>query len=103
MPTLHPRIKLEFFLEHRLLGRLLALFKSHGVRGWTVMAAEQGQGGHGPWYGGEPTGVSEHAVVVTVVREEVAEHLLEAVAPELEPLGMVVLKSQVDVLRGDRF
>ncbi len=103
MVTTAERIKLEFFLEHRLLGRLLTLLQRQGVKGWTVLAAEQGRGGHGVWYGGEPTGVSEHAQVVTVCREDVAEQVLEAVAPELEPLGMVVLRSRVEVLRPERF
>lgn len=103
MVTMSERSKLEFFLEHRLLDRLLTLLHKQGVKGWTVLAAEQGRGGHGIWYGGEPTGVSEHAQVITVCRDEIAERVLEALAPELEPLGMIVLRSRVEVLRAERF
>lgn len=103
MPQLSTRIKLEFFLERRVLSRLLTLLAGQGVKGWTVLAAEQGRGGHGSWHGSEPTGVSEHALVMTVCREEVADQVLRSLAPELERLGMVVLRSQVDVLRPERF
>lgn len=103
MVTMSDRSKLEFFLEQRLLASLLTLLQKQGVKGWTVLAAEQGRGGHGIWYGGEPTGVAAHAQVITVCRDEVADRVLEAVAPELEPLGMVVLRSRVAVLRPERF
>jgi len=97
------RIKLEFLLEHRLLDWLLELLQAQGIKGWTVLAAEQGRGGHGIWHGGEPTGVAEHALVVSICREAVAEGVLEAIRPHLERTGMIVLKSRVEVLRAERF
>lgn len=103
MVETNPRIKLECLVEHRLLDWLLDLLQAQGVKGWTVLAAEQGRGGHGIWHGGEPTGVAEHALVVSICREEVAHRVLEALRPHLERTGMIVLKSDVEVLRAERF
>lgn len=103
MAQLATMSKLEVILERPRLARVRAFLEAEGVRGWTVLSADQGRGLHGDWHGGEPTGVSEHLVLVTICPPEVADRLLESLGPHLEDLAVVLVRSEVQVLRAHHF
>lgn len=103
MATLATLIKLEVILERPRLARVLDMLEVEGVRGWTVLSTEQGRGVHGAWHGGEPTGISDHALLFTVCTPEVADRLMERLGPRLEELAVVVMRSEVQVMRPQHF
>ena len=64
---------------------------------------ESGRGRHGEWSEDLISGATAKYVFLTVANQERADAFLEALAPLLETHGLVVLRSNVDVIRPDRF
>jgi len=103
MSNLATMAKLEVIVERPRLARVLELLEAQGVRGWTVLSADQGRGQHGSWHGSEPTGISEHLVLLTVCPPEVADRLMAELGPHLEEFAVVLMRSEVQVLRPHHF
>ena len=86
-----------------LAPRLARLAEQAGITGHTLIRTESGRGRHGEWSEDLISGATAKYVFLTVANQERADAFLEALAPLLETHGLVVLRSNVDVIRPDRF
>ncbi len=103
MSDARTKAKLELILERRNLREVLARLEALGIRGWTVLAVDQGRGRHGRWHGSELSGTSEHVLLFAVCEGGLADRVAESLGPDLERLAAVLLRSEVQVHRPDRF
>ena len=97
------RTRIEVLVEAPLAPRLARLAEQAGITGHTLIRTESGRGRHGEWSEDLISGATAKYVFLTVANQERADAFLEALAPLLETHGLVVLRSNVDVIRPDRF
>ena len=98
-----PRKKLEIIVEAPVLRRVEAFLEEAGVRGWTVLPSLKGHGEHGDWTAGDFTPGQEKRVILTVLSAEAADRVLERLGRFFEDYPGIVVITDVQVLRGDRF
>lgn len=102
--ALHARKKLEITIEKRRLQTLVDLLDADGeVTGYTILRTLGGRGHTGERLPQPYSDVLDTVVVVTIVKEEVAERLLTALTPLLEEVVGIVVVSDVQVMRPGHF
>lgn len=62
--------KVEIIIESVYINRLLALFKKHEIKGYTIIKDIQGAGGHGRKTADDVTDVFSNNYVFTICEEE---------------------------------
>ena len=62
--------KVEIIIESVYINRLLALFKKHEIKGYTIIKDIQGAGGHGRKTADDVTDVFSNDYVFTICEEE---------------------------------
>lgn len=97
------KIKIEILVDAPLVRRITELAESVGVTGYTVMRTIGGSGSGGRWSEDQLTGAQNKVVFVTVTGPRRADTLIEALKPVLDSHGLMLTKSHVEVIRGDRF
>jgi nitrogen regulatory protein PII len=97
------RKKLEIIVEAPTLRRVETFLDEAGVRGWTVLSSLKGHGDGGDWTSGDFTPGQEKRVILTVLSAEAADRVLERLGRFFEDYPGIVVITDVQVLRGDRF
>jgi nitrogen regulatory protein PII len=102
--ALHARKKLEITVEKRRLQTVVDLLDQDGeVTGYTVLRTLGGRGHTGERLPQPYSDVLATVVVVAIVKAEVAERLVEALAPLIEEIVGIVSVSDVQVMRAGHF
>lgn len=99
--TFHTRTLLTLVAEASLEKDLVALFRFHQVRGWTIVAA-RGTGDHGDMQGDfEASGNLQFELIAEAA---VAEALAQAIHQRFSPhYALIQWLSEVRVLRAEKF
>jgi hypothetical protein len=97
------RRKIEVLVDGPLINRLVDVAESVGVSAYTLLPVSGGRGGHGRWSDDQLSGAEAKSLFVAVMPAERAEQLTEALAPLLDDYGLVLLASDVEVVRGGKF
>lgn len=101
-PTVTRR-KIEILVDAPLVRRVVAAAEAVGIAGYTLLPTLGGAGRSGPWTDDQVTGAEAKIMFVTVTSSERCEQLITTLAPLLESYGLVLLASDVAVVRGARF
>lgn len=103
MTTTISKIKIEILVDAPLVRRVTELAEGAGVTGYTLMRTIAGAGRGGRWSEDQISGAQTKIVFVTITGPRRAEALIEALKPVLDSHGLMLTKSTVEVVRGDRF
>ena len=97
------RKKLEIIVEAPTLRRIETFLEEAGVRGWTVLPSLKGHGSGGEWTSGDFTPGQEKRLIIAVLASEMADAVLERLEPFFEDYPGIVVVTDVQVLRAERF
>jgi nitrogen regulatory protein PII len=97
------RKKLEIIVEAPVLRRVESFLEEAGVRGWTVLPSLKGHGSGGDWTSGDFTPGQEKRLIFAVATAEVSDRVLERLAAFFADYPGIVVVTDVEVLRAERF
>jgi len=97
------RQRIEVLVDTPLVQRIVEAAESAGVTGYTLLPTLGGLGQGGKWSDERVSGAESKVLFITVTNENKAELLIEALTPLLESHSLVLFRSNVQVVRGDRF
>lgn len=96
--------RIDIVIESLVLKRLLEVFETHEVKGYTVFSAQAGSGESGAWQAeGVLGGTGELRVVFCIVDETRVDEILEPVFKLISRHIGIVTVSDVEVVRGSQF
>lgn len=100
-----PKVRLDILIEQLAVPRLEELLNAQsGVNGYTVLPVQGGSGLHGIWTREGQVGQSESMVNVwCILDRKHKEAVLDAVFEFVDRRAGIVVVSEVEVVRGDRF
>ena len=93
---------LRVLVDAPLAKKIAARLDREGTTGYTVIPAIGGRGRSGPWWEDQVSGVNM-VMFIIVAKPEVADKVLQALAPLLDDYGLVVTMHDVDVVRPERY
>lgn len=97
------RKRIEILMDTPLASRLIRYVKDADISGWSLIHVDSGGGRNGEWRHDDVTGAAAKTILLAVTSETKAQALLERLAPKLESHGLLLLISDVEVIRGERF
>lgn len=101
---MHQRKRLEITIEKRRLQTLIDLLDKDGeVTGYTVLPSLGGRGHTGARAPQPYSDVLDTVVLVAIVKEAVAERLLDKLTPLIDQIVGIVAVSDVMVMRAGHF
>jgi PII-like signaling protein len=96
--------RLEIVIEHPARKGLVAILEAQRVTGYSVVPVISGSGQHGPWEeAGQVTAAEGMVMVICIVDVARAESVLQAVYDYIKPRKAIMMVSDVQVVRGERF
>jgi hypothetical protein len=99
--ALHKRV--EILADAPLVPRIAAACVASGITGHTVIPALSGRGRGGSWNAEHVTVAETKVMVVAIASATKAQALIDALSPVLDSHRLMLVISDVAVLRGARF
>jgi PII-like signaling protein len=97
------RQRVEILVDSPLLPRIIKAAESAGIKAHTVFPALSGTGHAGGWSDDQITGASSKVLFVAITTKEKAAALTDRLAPLLDSYGLVLILSDVQVIRAAKF
>lgn len=97
------RRRIELLADAPLIRKIVVAASGVGVTHYTILPAASGHGRAGAWSDDQLTGATAKQVFMTVCSHDAADALVDAVTPLLDSHGLMLILSDVDVVRGERF
>lgn len=97
------RKRIDVVVDQPLVQRVIDAAAGLGVKGYTVTPTLSGAGAGGSWSEDQLSGALNKVMFSTVTHEERAKALIDRLEPLLDIYGIVVLVSDVQVIRGGKF
>jgi hypothetical protein len=97
------RRKIEILVDAPLVRRVVAAAEAAGVSGYTLLPTLGGAGDGGRWSDDQVTGAEAKVMFVTVTNSVKAAALIDALAPLLQSLSLILISGEVDVVRPEKF
>jgi PII-like signaling protein len=97
------RKKIEVMVDMPLARRVIEAAERVGIHGHTLLPVASGAGSHGNWSDDQLSGAEAKVIFVTVTSVEKASALIDALAPLLDDYGLMLIASDVEVVRGGKF
>jgi hypothetical protein len=97
------RRRIDILVDAPLMRRVTAAADAAGVSGYTISPTLSGMGTHGRWSDDQLTGAAAKQWFVTVTAAEKADALVDALVPLLDTHGLLLMLSDVEVVRGGKF
>ena len=97
------RRKIEVLVDGPLLRLVVTTAEQAGVTGYTLLPTSGGAGASGPWSDDQVSGAQSKTLFMTILTQEKADALIDALTPVLESHGLLLALSDVDVVRGGKF
>jgi PII-like signaling protein len=97
------RRRIEVLVDAPLARRIINAAHRAGIAGYTLLPTLEGKGRGGHWSDDQISGAQSKQLFLSVTSEEKAAAFVEAVAPLLDSHGLLLLLSDVDVVRGTKF
>lgn len=95
--------RVEVLADEPLIPALERLAAEAGIRNYTLLPTLGGMGQHGRWRDDQVSGATAKIMLLAITTPAKAERLVDLVSPLLEPHHMLLLLSEVDVVRAVRF
>lgn len=103
MSALDKRIRVEVLFDRPLLYELEAAATAAGLTGHTLIPALGGRGHAGSWSEDMVIGAESKIIFMTITADEKAEAFVSALSPLLDSHRLLVMVSEVTVVRGSKF
>ena len=97
------RRRIEVLVDAPLARRVIEAARASGITGWTMLPTLEGEGQGGHWSDDQLSGAQSKRLFLSVTSSDKAEAFTDAIAPLLDAYGLVLLLSDVDVVRAARF
>ncbi len=98
------RKKIEVLVDMPLLARIEKIAQKEDIRFFTVMPTRGGGNEMGRWYDDRVTGGAGTKVLFSAIAsEEKSGAFIKALQPLLETYGIIVTRSDVEVIRSEKF
>lgn len=97
------RRKIEILVDAPLAGRVIEAAEQSGITAHTLLPVLGGSGSHGSWSDDQLSGAASKVLFVAVTSRSKAEALVEALAPSLDDYGLVLMLSDVEVVRAGKY
>jgi hypothetical protein len=103
MTTTVQRKKIEVMVDMPLARRVVEAAGRVGINSHTLLPVASGSGSHGSWSDDQLSGAEAKVMFVTITSKEKASALIDALAPLLDDYGLMLVASDVQVVRGGKF
>lgn len=104
MAKTYARKRIEVLVDMPLLPRVEKIAADVGVKIFTVLPTRGGGGVEGRWFDDRVTGGAGTKVIFsTVTTEEKADMMIAQLEPLLDEYGIVLYRSEVEVIRSEKF
>ncbi len=100
---LHPKKKIEVVVETTMVKKVLETMRSCDATGATVLPILSGEGQGGPWSDNDLGSALDMKMVMVVTGPRRAAMIRDAIYDTLENYRYMLLISDVEVIRNDRF
>lgn len=97
------RRRIEVLVDAPLARRVIEAARASGITGWTMLPTLEGEGRGGHWSDDQLSGAQSKQLFLSVTTADKADAFTDAIAPLLDTYGLVLLLSDVDVVRAARF
>ena len=103
MVQLVKRKRLDILVDGPLANWLAGAAEAAGIPHHTFLPVLSGRGRTGSWRDEDVSGAVAKRMFVAVAKEDQVSALVDAIAPHLDDYGLVVVISDVEVVRSERF
>ncbi|MEY2882364.1 MAG: hypothetical protein RL490_88 [Pseudomonadota bacterium] len=100
--TLHRR-RIEVLADEPLIPAIVRIAADAGIVHYTLLPTSGGAGTHGRWRDDQLSGATAKVMLLAVTSAEHADAFIDRMAPLLESHHLLLLSSDVEVVRGPRF
>lgn len=97
------RRRIEVLVDAPLARRVVEAARASGLKGWTLLPTLSGQGSHGAWSDDQVSGAQSKQIFLSVTTAETAEAFVDRIAPLLDSHRLLLLLSDVEVVRASKF
>lgn len=100
--TIHRR-RVEVLADEPLIAAIVRIAAEAGIVHYTLLPTSGGAGAHGRWRDDQLSGATAKVMLLAITSAEHAEAFIDRMAPLLESHHLLLLSSDVEVVRGTRF
>lgn len=97
------RRRVEVLIDEPLLPALVELAQAAGISRYTLLPALGGAGAFGRWRDDQLSGATGKVMFLAITTRAAADAFAERLEPLLDSHNLMLLSSDVDVVRGPRF
>jgi hypothetical protein len=97
------RRRIEVLVDALLVRHVVAAAKIADIAGYTILPTSGGQGRGGHWSDDQVSGAQVKVLFLTVTNRDKESVFVDAITPLLDSHGLILLLSDVEVVRGSRF
>jgi hypothetical protein len=95
--------RIEILADEPLIPAIEQLAATAGIRNYTLLPTLGGVGQHGRWRDDQVSAATAKIMLLAITGDAKAQHLIDLLSPLLEPHGLLLLLSDVEVVRGAHF
>lgn len=100
--TIHRR-RLEVLADEPLIPAIVRLAADAGITHYTLLPTLGGAGAHGRWRDDQLSGATAKVMLLAITSAEHATAFIDKLSPMLESHHLMLLSSDVEVVRGAKF
>jgi PII-like signaling protein len=100
--TIHRR-RIEVLTDEPLIPAIVRIAAEAGIVHYTLLPTAGGAGAHGRWRDDQLSGATAKIMLLAVTTVEHATAFIDRIAPLLESHHLLLLISDVEVVRGGKF
>jgi|JI8StandDraft_2_1071088.scaffolds.fasta_scaffold29432_3 PII-like signaling protein len=100
--TIHRR-RIEVLADEPLVPAIVRIAAEAGITHYTLLPTLGGAGAHGRWRDDQLSGATAKVLLLLITSTEHAQAFIDRLAPLLESHHMMLLCSDVEVVRGAKF
>jgi hypothetical protein len=97
------RRRIEVLADEPLVPAIVKLAASAGITHYTLLPVQGGAGAHGRWRDDQLSGATAKVMLLVITTAAHAALFIDQLAPLLESHHMMLLSSEVEVVRGPKF
>jgi len=95
--------RIEVLADEPLIPAIVRLARDAGITHYTLLPVMGGAGSHGRWRDDQLSGATAKVMLLIITTDEHGKQLIDLLTPLLESHHLMLLSSQVDVVRGSKF
>lgn len=98
-----PRRRIEVLADEPLIPAIVRIANDVGIAHYTLMPTLGGAGAHGRWRDDQLSGATAKLLLLLITSQDHAAAFVDRLAPLLESHHLMLLISDVEVVRGAKF